>query len=190
MYNKDNEFNSEEKKVEEIKEIKEIKNDSSLDLDVELEINEHDEKIEEKLEAKAKEDSIDYSSVSGTKEYVYSPSSAYSENAYSSENNNYTSAYNETAAPNYSNNNNYNNETKSENIKKKKSKRKFLATVSLVLVASLLSGVAGSFMTMYLYKNGALDKTPIRSDNTQTVKINLNDGTYYAAAVNEKTKRK
>ncbi len=199
MYNKDNEFNSEEKKVEEIKnesfiknedEIKhETKDDSSLDLDVELEISEHDEKIEEKLEERAAEDSIDYSSVSGTKEYIYSPNSAYSENAYSSENNDkYTSAYNETTAPNYNSSNNYNNEAKPENYNKKKSKRRFLATVSLVLVVSILSGVAGSFATMYLYKNGVLDKTPTKSDNTQTVKINLNDGTYYAAAVNEKTK--
>lgn len=168
MYNKENEFNNEETKNENlITPDDEKKDESTIKLDNEAE------------QKKPEENAIDYNAVSGTKEYIYTPSaeasSAYNEKAYSSEYNtkNYTSAYDTTT---------------SENIKKRKPKRRFFATVALVLVTSILSGVAGSFMTMYLYKNGTLEQTPSNINSSQTVKIDLNDGTYYAAAVNEKTK--
>ncbi len=203
LYNKENEFKDGEIKGENlIKPNDEQKDEASLSFN------------NEQKPDRPEENTIDYSAVSGTKEYIYTPrageSSAMNEaNSYNQDDNqaqaaeskpeetikrdnqNYSSAYNEKAYSSVHDTNNYTsayNESVDESVKAKKPKRRFVATVALILVVSMLSGAAGSLMTIHLYKNGTMQQNTDNINNAQSVKIDLNDGAYYAAAVNEKTK--
>lgn len=183
MFNKENEFNNEEIKDENV-----IRPDG----------DENPRNQEENLN-KPEENAVNYSAANGTKEYIYAPradeSSANRENTINRENSvGENSAYRENAYSSTNNTNSYSSFTSAYNTetttKRRKPKRRIFSTVALLLVVSLLSGFAGSYMTMYLYKNGAIvqNNTNNVNNNAQSIKINLNDETYYAAAVNEKNK--
>lgn len=106
---------------------------------------------------------------------------------------NYGSAYNEGAYTSAYQESPYNaqyNANTAKPSKARKPKRRYFSIVALVLVVSILSGTFGSFMTIYYYRNGNMSQNTnfLNNSNNQTVKIDLNEGTYYAAAVNEKNK--
>ncbi len=117
-------------------------------------INKTDETVEEHA--------INYSAVSGSKEYIYGHS----------EDNEPKIEY-----------------TVNEEIKSKPKRRggRFLSTVALVLVVSLVSGAAGGFITSYYYRNNN-NNNNVNNANKQNIAINLNNDAYFAAAVNEKAK--
>ena len=146
------------------------------------------------------ENSINYSAVSGSKEYIYGSGSeiySKSENTENIENDNQDRMQAQAAEPLRQETETVRQETKSEHTvneenkpKPKKRKSRFLATVALVLVVSLVSGTAGSFVTLYYYRNSDMlrNTNGITDMNKQDITINLNNETYFAAAVNEKTK--
>ncbi len=129
-------------------------------------INKTDETVEEHA--------INYSAVSGSKEYIY--------------------GHSEDNEPKVEKVEDPKKEPKieytvNEEIKSKPKRRggRFLSTVALVLVVSLVSGAAGGFITSYYYRNNN-NNNNVNNANKQNIAINLNNDAYFAAAVNEKAK--
>lgn len=129
-------------------------------------INKTDETVEEHA--------INYSAVSGSKEYIYGHSEDNEPKVEKVEDSKKEPKIEYTV---------------NEEIKSKPKRRggRFLSTVALVLVVSLVSGAAGGFITSYYYRNNN-NNNNVNNANKQNIAINLNNDAYFAAAVNEKAK--
>lgn len=83
-------------------------------------------------------------------------------------------------------------EVKAKVKKPRGKKAKVFGYVALLLVVSLLSGMAGGYVNSLMYKNNTVNNQYSQSNtgtnNGQSIAINLNNDTYYAVAVNEKAK--
>ncbi len=131
-------------------------------------INKPDETVEEHT--------INYSAVSGSKEYIYGHSEDNEPKVVKVED--------RIKEPKME-------YTVNEDVKSKPKRRggRFLSTVALVLVVSLVSGAAGGFVTSYYYRNNSNNNiNNVNNANKQNIAINLNNDAYFAAAVNEKAK--
>ncbi len=74
--------------------------------------------------------------------------------------------------------------------KPKRRKRKLImGYIAIVLLASIVGGLSGSYMTASMLKQAAENEIPKSSINAQDVNINLSDDIYFATAVAEKSQK-
>lgn len=77
-----------------------------------------------------------------------------------------------------------------EPIKPPKRKKSFMAYIALVLLAAIIGGLSGSYVTANKLLNAKDEEEAAKSSiNAQEVNINLSDDVYFAAAVAEKSQR-
>ena len=76
-----------------------------------------------------------------------------------------------------------------EPVKKPKRKKSFLSYIALALVAAIMGGLAGSYVTSYKLNVLAQEEASKSSINAQEVNINLTDDVYFAVAVAEKSQK-
>lgn len=77
-----------------------------------------------------------------------------------------------------------------EPIKPPKRKKSFMAYIALVLLAAIIGGLSGSYVTANKLLNAKVEEEAAKSSiNAQEVNINLSDDVYFAAAVAEKSQR-
>ncbi|HQK53531.1 MAG TPA: trypsin-like peptidase domain-containing protein [Sedimentibacter sp.] len=84
------------------------------------------------------------------------------------------------------------NFVKSEPLIKKPKKRRIksvMGYIALVLVAAIIGGLTGSYVTANMLNAAAEKKAAESSINAQEVKINLTDDVYFAVAVAEKSQK-
>lgn len=75
-------------------------------------------------------------------------------------------------------------------IKKPKKRRKpIMGYIAIALIASIIGGLSGSYMTASMLKQTAENEIPKSSINAQDVNINLSDDVYFASAVAEKSQK-
>lgn len=75
-------------------------------------------------------------------------------------------------------------------IKKPKKRRKpIMGYIAIALIASIIGGLSGSYMTASMLKQAAENEIPKSSINAQDVNINLSDNVYFATAVAEKSQK-
>ena len=75
-------------------------------------------------------------------------------------------------------------------IKKPKKRRKsIMGYIAIALIASIIGGLSGSYMTASMLKRAAENEVPKSSINAQNVNIDLTDDVYFAAAVAEKSQK-
>lgn len=124
------------------------------------------------------ENSINYSAVSGTKEYIYGNKEDSAPKIEDMQESTVNEEPKATTHVEY---------TVHEEEKPKKHKRRILPSIALILVVSLVSGAAGGFLTSYYYHN-MTNTNDANVTDRQNIAINLSNNTYFAAAVNEKNK--
>ena len=77
-----------------------------------------------------------------------------------------------------------------EPIKPPKRKKSFMGYIALVLLAAIIGGLSGSYVTANKLLNAKDEEEAAKSSiNAQEVNINLSDDVYFAAAVAEKSQR-
>lgn len=77
-----------------------------------------------------------------------------------------------------------------EPIKTPKRKKSFMGYIALVLLAAIIGGLSGSYVTANKLLNAEAKEEAAKSSiNAQEVNINLSDDVYFAAAVAEKSQR-
>lgn len=140
-------------------------------------VNTSDETVEE--------NAINYSAVSGSKEYIYGRKEDDNPKIDNVQEPRAEAKTEPKVEPHVEYTVNEN-----EKSKPKRHRSRLLSTVAIVLVVSLVSGAAGGFMTSYYYKNNDMLKNTNNTNNSnkQNIAINLSNDTYFAAAVNEKNK--
>jgi len=77
----------------------------------------------------------------------------------------------------------------SDPVKKPRRRKPFMGYVALTLVAAIIGGLAGSFLTSYKLDQLAKEEAAKSSINAQEVNINLTDDVYFAVAVAEKAQK-
>lgn len=82
------------------------------------------------------------------------------------------------------------NMRESEIRKPKKRRRKpLMGYIAVALIASIIGGLSGSYMTANMLSAAAKEKVPESSISAQDVNISLTDDVYFAAAVTEKSQK-
>ena len=76
-----------------------------------------------------------------------------------------------------------------EPVKKPRRRKSFLSYIALALVAAIIGGLAGSFITSYKLDAFVQEEGAKSSINAQEVNINLTDDVYFAVAVAEKAQK-
>jgi len=77
----------------------------------------------------------------------------------------------------------------SQPVKKPRRRKPFMAYVAIALVAAIIGGLAGSYVTSYRLDSFIKEEAAKSSINAQEVNINLTDDVYFAVAVAEKAQK-
>ncbi|MDD2396432.1 MAG: trypsin-like peptidase domain-containing protein [Tissierellia bacterium] len=72
---------------------------------------------------------------------------------------------------------------------KKRRKKSIMGYIALTLVAAIIGGLSGSYITAYKFNDLAQEEAAKSAINAQEVNINLTDDVYFAAAVAEKSQK-
>jgi serine protease Do len=77
----------------------------------------------------------------------------------------------------------------SQPVKKPRRRKSFMVYVAIALVAAIIGGLAGSYVTSYRLDSFIKEEAAKSSINAQEVNINLTDDVYFAVAVAEKAQK-